>query len=583
MAIPESFLDDLMSRTDIVDLVSGYVQLQKKGGRYWGCCPFHSEKTPSFTVSPDKQMYYCFGCHKGGGAISFVMEEENVGFVDAVSILAQRAGLPMPEASEDTGKRKRRERLYELNKEAARYFNRNLYTPQAAPARAYLAARGLSKRTITNFGMGYAFNQWDGLMRAMMDKGFSKLDLMDAGLAVSSDKGRIYDRFRGRVMFPIIDLRGNVIGFGGRVLDDSKPKYLNSPDTMIYNKSRNLFAMNIVKKSKARKIILTEGYMDTISLHQAGFDYAVASLGTSLTEDHARLLAKYTQDVVLSYDGDAAGVAAAQRAIGILNKVGLNVKVLKITGAKDPDEFIKKYGQNAFQKLLDDSENQAEYQLLQIRKKYDLTDDEQRVSYLKEAAQFIAGMSSPVEREVYGSRAAKAAEIDRRAMAEEVERQRKQKSWKQRRQEQRRIMTPAANYQPDERKFRYENMKSALAEEGVLRLTLTDNSLFDQARDLQPEQFSSQVLGHIFEVLRNRWEEGLDSSLDLLSAILPQEEVSHLTRILQTPEDRGNSAQALADYIGTIQREYRKGRIDGDSDLLAVIKNKSAGKRPPPR
>ena len=563
MAIPESFLDDLMARTDIVDLISSYVPLQKKGGRYWACCPFHSEKTPSFSVTPDRQMYYCFGCHKGGGAVSFVMEEESVGFADAVAILAKRAGLPMPEQNEDAGLRKRRERLLELNKEAARYFYANLSTPQAEPGRSYLARRGLSRRTITNFGLGYAFPEWDGLLRAMTEKGYTKRELLDAGLAVSTDKGRIYDRFRGRVMFPIIDLRGNVIGFGGRVLDDSKPKYLNSPDTIIYNKSRNLFAMNIVKKSKAGRIILSEGYMDTIALHQGGFDYAVASLGTSLTEDHARLLAKYTKEVILSYDSDEAGVAAAKRAIGILNRVGLNVKVLKITGAKDPDEFLHKYGSAAFQRLLDHSENQAEYQLLRIQEKYDLSDDEQRVRFLQEAAEFVAGMDSPVEREVYGSRAARAAQ---------VERQRRQKGRRARRQEERRSLNPSANLQPEERQFRYQNVRSALAEEGILRLVLLDPDLFQRLEGLRSEQFSAPVLGRIYELLCRRWEEGLESNVDLLSAQLSPEEVSHLTRILQTPERPGSAEQALADYRRTIEEEYRKRTMSGDADLLTLIR-----------
>ena len=267
MPIPESFLEELNSRTDIVDLVSSYVALSKKGNKYWGLCPFHSEKTASFSVSPDRQMYYCFGCHKGGGAINFVMEVEGLGFVDAVDVLAKRAGLQMPEtASGDGSTRKKRERLLALNKEAARWFHANLSKPGAADGLAYFQKRALSKRTITRFGLGYAPEGWDNLIRAMAEKGYEKADLMEAGLAVKNSNGRIYDRFRHRVMFPIIDVRGNVIGFGGRVLDDSKPKYLNSPDTLVFNKSRNLFALNIAKKTKLGKIILTEGYMDTIAL-----------------------------------------------------------------------------------------------------------------------------------------------------------------------------------------------------------------------------------------------------------------------------------------------------------------------------
>ncbi len=580
MAIPERFLEEVNARTDIVDLISSYVPLQKKGSRYWGCCPFHSEKTPSFCVTPEKELYYCFGCHKGGNAISFIMEQESVGFVDAVTILAQRAGLQMPENGENTGEQKKRERLYDLNKEAARFFHSKLNAPEGEAGRQYLAQRRLSRKTITNFGLGYAPKKWDGLIRAMLEKGYSKRDLLDAGLVVSNDKGNIYDRFRGRVMFPIIDLRGNVIGFGGRVLNDSKPKYLNSPDTIIYNKSRNLFALNLAKKSKAGKIILTEGYMDTISLHQGGFDYAVASLGTSLTEDHARLLAKYAKEVILSYDGDSAGIAAAQRAIGVLGKTGIAVKVLRVKGAKDPDEFIQKYGSPAFQKLLDESDNQVEYRLAQAKQKYDLTADESRIAYLQEAADIISRLSSPVEREVYAGRVAKDLKVDRGTMISEVERQRKRSRYRERRQEERRAMMPTVNQQPEERKFRYDNVRSAKAEEGVIRLLLMDGALFSDVQQLSPEAFSSPLLSKIYSILLERWKAGRETSFSVMSAALEPDELSHLTRILHQPESHATSRKALADYIKTIQDEHAKGQGDEDDALLALARRKNTEEQP---
>ena len=292
MAIPDRFLDELIARTDIVDLVSESVRLTKKGRNYWGLCPFHSEKTPSFSVSADKQIYKCFGCGKGGGAINFVMELDNLPFRDAVAVLAKRAGLEVPDSGYSAGAKERREKLLAINKQAARTFHQWLYAPEGAEGLAYLQRRGLSRRTLTSFGLGFAPNRWDALIQALGQQGYDKRDLLDAGLAVSNQDGRIYDRFRNRVMFPIIDIRGEVIGFGGRVMDDSTPKYLNSPDTPVYNKSRNVFALNIAKKSKAGRVILTEGYMDTISLHQAGFDSAVASLGTSLTPEQVQ---KYTE------------------------------------------------------------------------------------------------------------------------------------------------------------------------------------------------------------------------------------------------------------------------------------------------
>ena len=294
MPIPERFLDELIARTDIVDLVGEYVRLTKKGRNYWGLCPFHSEKTPSFSVSPDKQIFKCFGCGKGGGAINFIMELDSLPFRDAVGVLAKRVNLEVPDTGGfSAGMKERREKLLTINKAAARVFHKWLYAPEGAAGLAYLQRRGLSRGTLTRFGLGFAPDRWDGLLTALAEQGWDKADLLDAGLAVSNKDGRIYDRFRNRVMFPIIDIRGDVIGFGGRVMDDSTPKYLNSPDTPVYNKSRNVFALNIAKKSRAGRVILTEGYMDTISLHQAGFDSAVASLGTSLTAEHAQLLARY--------------------------------------------------------------------------------------------------------------------------------------------------------------------------------------------------------------------------------------------------------------------------------------------------
>ena len=572
MPIPESFLEELNSRTDIVDLVSSYVALSKKGNKYWGLCPFHSEKTASFSVSPDRQMYYCFGCHKGGGAINFVMEVEGLGFVDAVDVLAKRAGLQMPEtASGDGSTRKKRERLLALNKEAARWFHANLSKPGAADGVAYFQKRALSKRTITRFGLGYAPEGWDNLIRAMAEKGYEKADLMEAGLAVKNSNGRIYDRFRNRVMFPIIDVRGNVIGFGGRVMDDSKPKYLNSPDTLVFNKSRNLFALNIAKKTKLGKIILTEGYMDTIALHQAGFDCAVASLGTSLTEDHVKLISNYTKEVIISYDGDQAGINAAQRAIGLLEKSGIDVKVLRVTGAKDPDEFIKTYGPAAFGQLLEGSTNHNEYQLNQIKANYDLTQDDQRVDYLKEAAAFVARLDSPVEREVYGTRAAEAAGLTPAAMAEEVKRLRAQRRRKVKRQEERRALSPAQESQPAERSLRYQNVPSARAEEGLIRLLLLDPGLAGSMGTLEGREFSSPLLGKVFDLLLRRANEGLSTQLSALSGHLTGEEMDHLAYVVSQPESLAHSQQSIRDYISVSQREaLRRGAGQEDSLLLAA-------------
>lgn len=572
MAIPGQFIDELIARTDLVDLVSESVRLSKKGNSYWGCCPFHSEKTPSFHVVPDRQIYKCFGCGKGGGAISFVMELENLPYRDAVAVLAKRAGMAMPEFSgASAGMRERREKLLEINKQAARAFHKWLYAPQGADGLAYLQRRGLSRGTLTNFGLGFAPDSWDALIQELAKQGYDKRDLLDAGLAVSNKDGRIYDRFRNRVMFPIIDVRGNVIGFGGRVMDDSTPKYLNSPDTPVYNKSRNLFALNIAKKTKGGRVILTEGYMDTISLHQAGFDGAVASLGTALTAEHAQLLSRYFKDAVLAYDGDGAGVAAAQRAIPMLEKAGLKVKVLRMTGAKDPDEFIKNFGRDAFNRLLDQSENQVDYRLSQIQKKYDLQDDVQKAAFLQEAAQLLAALSSPVEREIYGGHAAQTAGVTPEAMKQEVDRARRARIRKAQKQQERRDLTPATQLQPQTRGLRYANIRSARAEEGLIRLLLLDPGLAGDMAGLTGAEFSSPLLGKVFDALHRRAEEGLHTHLAALTEELTGEEMDHMAQVASQPESTANAQQSIQDYISLIRGEgLQRGELQGDDLLLAA-------------
>ena len=575
MPLPERFLDELIARTDIVDLVGESVRLTKKGSSYWGCCPFHSEKTPSFHVVPDRQIYKCFGCGKGGGVINFVMELENLPFRDAVAVLAKRAGMAMPETNgPSNGMRERREKILEMNRKAAQAFYRWLNGPEGAAGLEYLRRRGLSRGTLTRFGLGFAPNRWDALITELAAQGYDKRDLLDAGLAVSNKDGRIYDRFRNRVMFPIIDVRGNVIGFGGRVMDDSTPKYLNSPDTPVYNKSRNIFALNIAKKSKAGRVILTEGYMDTISLHQAGFDSAVASLGTALTEEHGQLLSRYFKEAIIAYDGDGAGVAAAQRAIPLLEKAGLKVRVLRMRGAKDPDEFIKQYGPEAFAKLLDQSENQVDYRLAQIQKKYNLEDDAQKVAFLQEAALLISTLHSAVEREIYGGHAAQTAGVTPETMKLEVDRALRSRLRKERKQQERRDLTPVSQLQPKARGLRYENIRSALAEEGLIRLLILDPGLAGRMDGIQGEEFSSPLLGRAFDLLHRRGEEGLSTGLASLAEEFTPEEMSHLAQVAAKPEDTANSGQSIKDYIAIIRGEalLRRGGEQGEDLLLAAQK-----------
>ena len=570
MAIPSAFIDELVARSDIVDVVSDYVNLSPKGGSYWGLCPFHGEKTASFHVLPDRQLYHCFGCGKGGGVISFVMELENLPYLDALRLLAKRAGMEFPEGDLDESGRRRRVRLLQLNKEAARYFHSQLHSPAGREGLEYLRGRGLSKGIMTRFGLGFAPESWDSLTKAMADKGFAKGDLLDAGLAVSGKKGGVYDRFRNRVMFPIIDLRGDVIGFGGRVLGDGTPKYLNSPDTPVFNKSRNLFALNLAKTTKLGRIVLTEGYMDTISLYQAGFDCAVASLGTALTADHAKLLSRFTKEVVICYDADAAGVQAANRAIPMLEKTGLKVRVLRVNGAKDPDEFIRKYGPDAFARLLDQSENYVEYNLGQLQSKYDLTDPVQKTEFARAAAEMLAGLDSPVEREVYAGQLSELTGVGKTALLQEIQRSRNQRMRSAKRKQARRDMTPVTQVQPKARQMRYENPRSARAEEGILRLLILDGSLLRETEGLEPDQFSSPYLGKIYEVLRRRIRDGRALQLGMLEGELDRDEIELLADILRQPEALENGKSAMADYRAILDTEQMKRGADDEAALLAA-------------
>ena len=569
MAFPPAFIDELTARNPIEDVVGQYVTLKRSGSNLFGLCPFHGEKTASFSVSPDKGIYYCFGCHKGGGVIHFQMEIEGLSYPDAVRALAKRAGMEVPDDEQYQSRYRQQERLWALSKEAARFFNTQLYGPQGREGLEYAKKRGMPQSTLTKFGIGFAPNSWDALTKAMLAKGYTEEELKESGLvSVSQKNGNIYDRFRNRLMFPIIDVRGNVIGFGGRVMDDSTPKYLNSPETIIFNKRKNLFALNLAKKSKLGYLILVEGYMDAVALHQYGFDCAVASLGTSLTEEHATLLSRYTEQVVLIYDGDQAGQNATQRAIPMLEKAGLQVKVLKMRDAKDPDEYLKKFGADRFRLLLEESSNRVEYQLNAIERKYDLSQDEERVRFIAEASEFIAGLGSAVQREIYGTRAAEAASISYDAIKIEINKSYKRMQAREKKKQEKIDLSPARNLQPKARSFRYDNMKSAMAEEEILAMILREPALLDSVGALRQEMFSCELLGRVFGQLRQRYSQGLEVSLSGLEE-LSSEEMSHVAGILQRQQGPV-SEQALADCVRTVQQEYETGNVRSENDLLLL-------------
>ena len=573
MAFPPSFLDELVARNPIEDVVGQYVSLKRSGANLFGLCPFHGEKTASFSVSPDKGIYYCFGCHKGGGAVNFMMEVEGLSYPDAVRALAKRVGMQVPEDEQYQSRYRQQERLWALHKEAARFFHSQLYAPVGKAALEYALGRGMSKGILTTFGVGYAPNSWDSLVKAMKAKGYTDEELKESGLvSISQKNGNMFDRFRDRLMFPIIDVRGNVIGFGGRVIrkDSDAAKYLNSPETLIFNKRKNLFGLNLAKKSKQGYLILVEGNIDVVALHQYGFDNAVASLGTSLTEEQAALMSRYADQIVLIYDGDKAGQNATARAIPILEKAGLQVKVLQIRDAKDPDEFLKKFGADRFKMLLEESSNRVEYQLMAIRRKYDLREDDQRVKFIAEAAEFLSTLGSAVQREVYGHRAADDAKISYDAMKLEVNKAFKRRMARERKKQEKINLAPAQALQPKSRTIRYDNMKSAMAEEAILAMALKNPALLDEARNLRPEEFSSSLLGNVYGQLRRRHEQGLDVSAAVLED-LSGEEMSHITGIFQRQTGSVNET-AFRDCIHTIQSEYRASRVTSEDDLLALRK-----------
>ena len=502
------------------------------------------------------------------------MEIEGLSFPEAVAFLAKRANLPLPAEEEQTGADRMRRRVLELNRTAARWYYEQLQQPQGAAVQSYLDRRQIRKNIAVRFGMGASLNEWDALTRAMRAKGYSKEELLAAGLAAAGKNGGIYDKFRNRLMLPVIDSRGDVVGFGSRVIDNSSPKYMNTTETVAISKRRVLYGLNLAKKTKRPNIILCEGNLDVVTLHQAGFDNAVASMGTALTQEQVRLLSRFTKELVLCYDNDKAGQLATDRALELLRNTEFKVKVLRLPQRlvdgnyvkQDADDFIKYQGRDAFEILLSGSENGVEFTMSQIAGKYDLKDDKGRIGYAGEIAEALCKLDDPVEREVYTTRAAEAASLPVDAMRMEVSRAAKRQRAKARKQQERRELNPAASLQPAERSIRYQNLRSAMAEEGVIRLLSQDESLFPDETPVRAEEFSSPLLGRIYGEL---WQRRGHVSMAAMAAVLTAEEMNHLTSLLQKPESTANAPQALADYIRIIKEEYTK-RTAGFDPLAAA-------------
>jgi len=575
MAIPSSFIDDLVSRVDIVDVVTGYVRLTKKSaGNMFGLCLFHSEKTPSFSVNSDKQIYYCFGCGKGGGVISFLMEIENYQFHDAVEDLAKKVGMTVPDeggASEELANK--RQRMLLLNRDAARYFHEMLSAPMGSIARDYLAMRGISKATVTKFGIGVAPDSWTLLLDTMSKKGYTRQELTEAGLIKSSRKESTYDTFRNRVMFPIIDVRGGVIGFSGRILDDGEPKYLNSADTLVFSKSRNLFALNLARKSKSGMIILVEGNIDVVMMHQAGFDCTVAALGTSLTAEQARLMSKYSDKAVIAFDSDEAGKKAALRAIPLIEKTGMDVKLIDMGASKDPDDYLKSHGSDAFKILIERSENHISYRLMTIRNGYDLGTDEGRLAYIAAATTLLSELSSRPEREIYSTRVAQETGISAASVQNEAEKKYKARLVRQKKEYEKKAVRPREIQRTSDRRSGGENVISAVAEEGVVRMLVKDPVLIKVINEMgfSVDEFTSSFLKSVYEKILNRIAESKDTRESYILSELDTAEASRLTKILTKPEALPYGEKSLREYIDKIRAEKYKSVVP-DENLLLEIK-----------
>ena len=552
MAFDENFLQEVKYRNDIEQLISSYVTLRRRGSTLVGLCPFHSEKTGSFTVFPDTQSYYCFGCGAGGDAITFIRQIENLDYPDAVRFLAERAGIPVPE--QDFGEKQamaRRTKMIAAYKDAARYYHSVLMSPEGEKGLAYLNRRKLSPATIRHFGLGYAPERWDGLLSHMLSRGYSREELLDAKLVTKGKSGNLYDVFRGRVMFPIIDTRGNVIAFGGRVMDDGQPKYLNSNDTLLFKKSYQLFALNYAKNKNDGKLILAEGYMDVISLHQAGFANAVATLGTAITDKQARLISRYAKLVYIAYDSDGAGQKATQKAINLLYAAGLEVRIINMSPAKDPDEYIGKFGRERFKFLLEGAGNHIKYRLDQARSKYQLELPEQKAAFLKEAVDILAALESSIEAEVYLDRLALETGISKDVLYIELKKAKK----KVNRHQQTPALPAEANIYKGRDTInpqRAKHLRAAKAEEGLIGILMENPDYFDRVKEkISPDAFVTAFNRQVADTLWEKLEQGLSPDPARFNDRF-------------TPEQMGR-------IIGFSRREGRQNTIEEAYDLIDVI------------
>lgn len=553
MFYPEELIEEVRLRNDIIEVVSSYVKLERKGRRYFGLCPFHNEKSPSFSVEPAKQFFYCFGCNKGGSVIQFIMSIEHLEFLDALKYLAERAGvtLPEPEDNEEREKSRIRKEILEINKEAARFFFSVLAGKNGLEAQGYLKRRGLTEKTIRQFGLGLAPVGWNELTQKLLAKGAGSELLLSSGLSTKAKSGELVDRFRGRIMFPIFDIRGNIIGFGGRVTDQTQPKYMNSPDTPVYNKSRELYGLNYARQSKSKKLLIVEGYMDVISLHQAGIDYAVASLGTALTQMQAWILKKYAEEVIICYDSDSAGQAATMRGIDILDKSGCKTKVLLIPDGKDPDEFIRNNGPEKFKNLADRAISLLDYKIRVENKMHNMDTVDDKLMLLNNIADILAAHDNSIERELYSKSYAEQYGISLESLASEVAKRRK----KQQSATRGGVITRSpADYGGEQHILGKIDSRYGELEYMLLVMLCNDNRLFPKVlAQYGPEKFNDKGAGMVAEKLFNRLKQNKNCVLAELLTDLDSKTASYLVQIAETRGEVEDTEKAIAQVLNKLE------------------------------
>lgn len=577
----DDLINEVCAASDIVDYVSRYVVLKKSGKDYSGLCPFHNEKTPSFHVSADKQLFHCFGCGASGNSIQFVMKIENVDFVDALKIMADNAGITLPEDdfAVDNELHEKRKRLYEMNKAAARFFYECLKAPEGKNAREYLQNRKISARTVTAYGLGYAPPTYDALVRKLRSKGFSD-ELIAEGFLATIKDGRVYDKFRDRIMFPIIDTRGNIIGFGGRIMTEitkegkKLPKYLNSADTLVFDKGRNLFSLNLAKKAESKQIILVEGYMDVITVYQAGIKNVVASLGTALTENQAKLLGRYAPEVLICYDSDEAGTAATKRAIEILNKSGIRGRVIRLKGAKDPDEYIKNNGVEAFENCIRRAEPFLEYQLRLLRTEYDISETEGKIGFVSAAADILKKINDAVEVDAYIRKISDETEISIDAIYAEYKK--KTQAMSRERQKKDTVYTKhGTSLKNSEITIRDGISKNA--EKRLLVLILQEKKIYEKvSRLIKPEDFSVEVYQELAAIIYDRRQNGTEpEAAEILNEFNKKPEmISEAAAVFYNNEvysDKEATAQELTKNILTAKIEREMKQANGDAVRLREL------------